>query len=74
MKTVKILRKIILSKNYYFNRMSRMERESSFYVDLVGSAKNAILRESYIKMALVYLKRYKYYFKKAIGYEFRESI
>ena len=74
MNNAKILKKIITGQNYLSNRMEKMDRECSFYIDKMYHAKNALLRKSYGKMAAIYFKRYEYYFKKQTGHELRESI
>lgn len=71
---VAIARKTISSKYYYQNRMERMDRECSFYIDQVYSARNEILRKAFAKMAWIYYRRYEYYLKKCTGYGLRKSI
>lgn len=67
-------RSIINSKYYCRNRMERMDRECSFYIDQVYSARNGILRKAFAKMAWIYYRRYEYYLKKCTGYGLRKSI
>lgn len=74
MNRIKLIKKVIASQNYRSNRMEKMDRECSFYIDQMYHAKNAFLRKAYGKMAAIYFKRYEYYFKKQTGHELRESI
>lgn len=54
--------------------MAEMDRECAFYMDQMLNAKNAILRKAYGRMAVIYYKRYEYYFKKQFGHGLRERI
>lgn len=74
MNSTKLLRRVITDPNYLSNRMERMDRECSFYIDQMDHANNIFLRKAYAKMAAIYFKRYEYYFKKQTGHELRESI
>ena len=67
-------RSLINSKYYFRNRMERMDRECSFYIDQVYSTRNGILRKAFAKMAWIYYRRYEYYLKKCTGHGLRKSI
>lgn len=69
-----IARKIISSKYYYPSRLEKMDRECAYYIDLVKTASNSILREAFAKMVWIYHRRYTYYLKKCTGNELRKSI
>lgn len=71
---IKLIKKVIAGQNYLSSRMAKMDRECAFYMDQMLNAKNAILRKAYGKIAIIYFKRYEYYFKKQTGHGLRESI
>ena len=74
MTRIKIIKRIIASKYYYPNRLEKMDRECAYYIDLVKTASNSILREAFAKMVWIYHRRYTYYLKKCTGNELRKSI
>lgn len=69
-----IARKIISSKYYYPNRLAKMDRECAYYIDLVKTASNSILREAFAKMVWIYHRRYTFYLKKCTDNGHRTSI
>jgi hypothetical protein len=69
-----VLRRMVSSNGYYSNRMARMDRECSFYVEQMSVAKNGILRKAFARMASIYLKRYAYYLQKCTENELRNRI
>ena len=74
MNRTKMARKIISSKYYYPNRLEKMDRECAYYIDLVKTASNSILREAFAKMVWIYHRRYTYYLKKCTENGHRTSI
>jgi len=50
--------------------MAQMDRESTYYLECAENARNAALRQAFVKMAEMYNKRYNYYF----NHELRKSI
>ena len=74
MNRIKLIKKVIASPKYLSNRMEKMDRECAFYMDQLLYTKNVVLRKAYGRMAVIYFKRYEYYFKKQFGHELRERI
>lgn len=74
MERTKFIKQIISGKHYLSNHMEKMDRECAFYMDQILNAKNTILRKAYGKIAIIYFKRYEYYFKKQFGHGLRERI
>ena len=54
----------IKGKNYYVNRMSSMDSNCIYYLEMATNANNKCLRDAFIKTAEMYRKKYKYYFNK----------
>lgn len=67
-------RKTINSPYYPSNRMEKMDRECSYYIEQMHSSKNGILRKAFARMATIYFKRYEYYLKKCTSNELGKSI
>lgn len=74
MRQISQARKTIDSPYYFSNRMEKMDRECSYYIEQMQASKNGILRKAFARMATIYFKRYEYYLKKCTSNELRKSV
>lgn len=61
---IKIIKRIIANKFYYENRMDEMSRKCSYYLENGVKASNKKLHDAFIGTAVMYSRRYQYYFRK----------